>query len=156
MCLPNTSKGFFFLFVLTYDWLPWSLTLIWTRSPSTTTRLGTRPWTNIGGRRYEESFVDFVSNTHNSVEHLVMPDSHLAMQVYTPVSADSKFDIESLAVTSSQSDDTRPSSVSTFSSSLRRTRDRVTHTHTSCRVFYSISLYTWVAYTLGKKTTNNP
>lgn len=82
-------------------------------------RLGTRPSTNIGGCRYE-SVAGFVSNTHSSVEHLVTPDSHLATQVYTPVSVDSKLDIESLAARSSKDEVTLPSGL-TSTSSLRRT-----------------------------------
>jgi len=102
---------------------PWSLTVNWTGSPSSAVRLGTRPSTNIGGCRYE-SVAGFVSNTHNSVEHLVTPDSHLATHVYTPVSADSKFDIESLAARSS-SDEVTLSSGLIFSSSLHRINHEV-------------------------------
>lgn len=103
---------------------PWSLTVNWTGSPSSAVRLGTSPSTNIGGWRYE-SVPGFVSNTHNSVEHLVTPESHLATHVYTPVSADSKFDIESLAAKSSRDEVTLSSGLTSTSFLYKIYRDDI-------------------------------
>jgi len=107
-----------------YFSLPWSLTVNWTGSPSSAVRLGTSPSTNIGGCRYE-SVPGFVSNTHSSVEHLVTPESHLATHVYTPVSADSKFDIESLAAKSSRDEVTLSSGLTSTSFLYKIYRDDI-------------------------------